>query len=423
MFSLAIWDKKKRLLILGRDRVGKKPLYYALNAYGIFFGSELKSLNCFSFLKRSLDLDSLALYLHYQYIPSPRSIFLDFYKLEPGTYLTYSEGSITKRTYWTPPKWVRGSDSKDERGLLEELRSLLREAVLKRLVADVPVGLLLSGGNDSSLVASIAQEVSENRLRTFTVSFEEGEYDEGPYAREVARLLGSDHTEVTLAPKEAVDLVPKIPLIYDEPFGDSSGIPTYLVSKIASSFVKVVITGDGGDEQFGGYVRYWAVNSLWNLKKAFGPLLRPASHLLSLIPQDMVIRSYELIKGRLPQRFLMDNMKDKYQKLLQILSFGDLETIYRLAVGVFSKEAVQALLGRRIPPGPFEESISQYPDLHPILRLMGVDQRTYLPDCMLTKVDRASMANGLEVRCPLLDTALWGFTRGLGIDQIYRNGT
>lgn len=422
MFAFAIWDKREKMLLLARDRVGKKPLYYTLQDRGLFFASELKALVVFSGLIRNIDMDALASYFHYQYVPTPHTIYEGFYKLEPGAFIIFSDGPPRKHRYWVLPEWVVSRENSHEHPeIREELREKLKRAVRSRLISDVPIGCLLSGGNDSSLVTAIAQEVSGARLNTFTISFKDKDYDEGPFAREVAKILGTAHTEMTLSPKEALEIISKIPVIYDEPFGDSSGIPTFLVCKLASSHVKVVITGDGGDEQFGGYVRYWAVDSMLAMQRRFRPLLNVASKFMKAIPEGMVIRCYELIKDYLPQRYRMGNIKDKYQKLLKILSVDDLEAIYRLTIGIFSKEATYHLLKRDVVGGSFEEVIRKEKAIHPMLRLMEVDQNTYLPDCMLTKVDRASMANGLEVRCPLLDTELFEFTKRLGIRDLYGN--
>lgn len=424
MFAFAIWDARKKLILLGRDRVGKKPLYYTVSDKGLFFGSELKALIQFRGLRRQLDLDSLALYLHYQYIPSPNTIYQGFKKLEPGHYLVYHEGTPRKERYWTTPTWPQKPDSgTDIRSGTEQLKSILLQAVKARLISDVPVGCLLSGGNDSSLIAALAQEITGGNTRTFTISFEDKEYDEGPYAREVAKILKTHHTEMTLSPKEALEIIRSIPYIYDEPFGDSSGIPTYLVSKLARSHVKVVITGDGGDEQFGGYVRYWAVDSMLRIQRKLKPVLITASYLSKLIPEDFVVRFYDLIKDYLPERFRLANMKDKYQKLVSILLVEDIEAIYRLTIGIFHKDVVPTLIGRDVPRSKFEDVISINNHLLPILKLMYVDQNTYLPECMLTKVDRASMFVGLEVRCPLLDIRVFEFTRRLSLDHFYRYNT
>ena len=423
MFAFAIWDKAQNKLFLARDRMGKKPLYYYWDGKNLYFASELKALSHFKEVKKDIDLNSLALYLHYQYIPAPRTIYRQVFKLEPAHSLTISDKGLTLKRYYSPPEWTLGDTNfTDIKSAIQGLKDILSQAVKDRLISDVPLGCLLSGGVDSSLITALAQNFV-SPIKTFTISFKEKSYDEGPYAQEVSKILGTDHTELSLSADEALQIIPNFPYIYDEPFGDSSGLPTYLVSKLASTKVKVVLTGDGGDEQFGGYVRYWATESLIKLQRFLRPLLKPLNILSKSLPQKTFTLMYEAIKNYLPQRYQVTNVNDKLQKLLSTLTEGDLQSIYRLSVAIFSKDMVHELIKREITPSSFEHTFEATKDLPTMARLMLVDQKTYLPECMLTKVDRASMANGLEVRCPLLDTRVLEFSRKLPLNFLFSNGT
>ena len=422
MFALAIWDGRKNQLLLARDRIGKKPLYYYLEGQNIYFASELKALSHFKAIKRDIDLDSLALYLHYQYIPAPRTIYKQVFKLKPAHFLTLSDNGITLRQYYFPLKFsTTDKYLTDITSAIQDLKEILSQAVRDRLISDVPLGCLLSGGVDSSLITALAQQFV-SPIKTFTISFKERSYDEGPYAKKVSRILGTDHMELSLSAEEALKIIPKFPRIYDEPFGDSSGLPTYLVSKLARTNAKVVLTGDGGDEQFGGYVRYWATGSLLKLQRSMRPLLKPVNMLAKNIPEKTFVWIYEAIRDYLPQRFQVTNVSDKLQKLISTLTEGDIQSIYRLSIAIFNKEMIHELVGKEVTPCSFEDTFEHTKDLEPMQRLMAVDQNTYLPECMLTKVDRASMANGLEVRCPLLDTRVLEFSRTLPPNFLFCDG-
>ncbi len=420
MFAFAIWDQDREILFLARDRVGKKPLYYTHTPKGFFFASELKALARFPGYKREVDMDSLALYLHYQYIPSPRTIFKATYKLKPGHYLLHNGHSPILKCYYRPPLWQSPAPQKEEE-MESRLEQVLSQCVKDRLISDVPLGCLLSGGIDSSLVTALAQKVSHEPIKTFTIGFDDPRYNEAPYARAIARFLGTQHEELHVSPKEALSVIPKIPFIYDEPFADSSGIPTYLVSQLARERVKVVITGDGGDEQFCGYVRFWITNSILSLKDSFGhrafPLL---ARLLNPIPKRQLSHLYHKLRPWLPRRFSMENIEDKWEKLLEILMEKDPLEVYRSTIDVFDKKLVEMLIEKQVPISAFEDSFAHTSGLPIILRLMYVDQNTYLPECMLTKVDRASMAVGLEVRCPLLDKRVFEATRDLPLWAFYK---
>jgi asparagine synthase (glutamine-hydrolysing) len=426
MFSLAIWDGQKQCLYLARDRLGIKPLYYYFSQKSILFASELKGLMALKSFKREIEPDSISLFLHYQYVPSPKTIFKNTYKLLPGHYLVFDGENLSTRSYWSPPDGPESASSKavDEEELVGQLDKLLTQAVDARLISDVPLGALLSGGTDSSTVVALMQKVSTAPVRTFSIGFNEEGYDEAPWAAKVANHLGTDHTELYVTPQEAMEVIPSLPEIYDEPFADSSAIPTFLVCQLARSDVTVALSGDGGDEQFSGYVRYWSTEAMARgLQYLPGSLRRAVGALLRTIPYRWVERCYLPWRESLPQRFRVANFPDKWQKLVHLLDQTDIADIYRMTICLWSKDEVPQLMGKYLPESQYEKTFSETEDWPLLSRLMRVDQRTYLPDAMLTKVDRASMAVSLEVRVPLLDHRVVEYTAKLPDSLKYRNGT
>jgi len=427
MFALAIWDGRKRCLYLARDRYGIKPLYYHSSRDMFLFASEMKALMAIKDFPKDIDPDSIPLFLHYQYIPAPRTIFQNTSKLLPGHYAVFDGLELEVRPYWKLPHGnpVTSGGNQNEEEALEELDHVLTEAVRCCLVSDVPLGALLSGGIDSSMMVALMQKMNDSPVKTFSIGFREPTYDEAPWARKVAEYLGTDHNEFYVTPEEAMAVIPELPKIYDEPFGDASAIPTYLVSQIARSQVKVALSGDGGDEQFCGYVRYWSTRSIHRMLQS---LPRPAdefiTHLLKHLPAKWIERCYLPLKNYLPQRFQVANFQEKWQKLLSVISDGgDLMELYRMSISQWEPDEILALVGKAVQTCQYEEMF-RITDGVPILsRLMLVDQCTYLPDAMLTKVDRASMAVSLEVRVPLLDHRVGEYTANLSDNLLYRNGT
>ena len=426
MFSLAIWDRNERHLFLARDRLGIKPLYYSHTKKGMFFGSELKALMALNGFERRIDPDAFSLYLHYQYIPAPRTIFFDTFKLEPGHFLIYDGMKITKSRWWTP--MVR-HPSTDPIGMipkedaLRQLDSLLTRVVADHLISDVPLGALLSGGVDSSIVVAMMQKVSNRPVRTFSIGFNEQGFNEAPWARKVAEHLGTEHTELYVSPKDALHAIGQLPEIYDEPFADSSAIPTLLVSKLTRDQVTVALSGDGGDEQFAGYVRYWMTDAMESGMKWFpAGTKKLLKQVLGIVPASKISYYYDRLRHLLPQRFQVANFPDKWEKLINQLGSADLSELYRTTVSVWDKESVFQLTGRPVPFSAFEQTFMASTHQCVMDRLMMVDRQTYLPDAMLTKVDRASMAASLEVRVPLLDHRVVEFTSRLPISLKYRNG-
>lgn len=418
MFAFAIWDKKEKKLILCRDRIGVKPLYYYYKDGVFIFASELKAFHKHPKFKKQLDPLALSLYLQYGYITSPYSIFENTYKLEPGHFLVlHADGRLEKFAYWRIEDYFgkeRLKGTEDE--LAEELESILTESFKLRLVSDVPVGLFLSGGIDSSTVCALLQKESSTPIKTFTIGFYEKEYNEAEYAKRVAEHLGTDHTELYCTPKEAFEVIPKLPEIYDEPFGDSSAIPTYLVSKLARSKVKVALSADGGDEQFCGYTRYWVVGErIRKLSKI--PFLSLFSKVFDLVSPELALRLYKTFSFALPK---WTNFRDKYIKLRNVLKYKDIEKQYDISNKYFLEIDLPGFgLSKFIESQGLKLNSVQSDDL---TYMMYYDLKTYLPDDILVKVDRATMAVALEGREPLLDHKILEFTSRLPIEYKYRYG-
>ncbi len=424
MFAFALWDKRSRLLFLARDRLGIKPLYYHFDRGRFLFASELKAMMAFKVFQRNIDPDSIPLFLHYQYIPAPRTIFKNTYKLLPGYCLVYDGQDLETYAYWNlPHREEKRSFKSKEEDVIDELDYLLTMAVSDRLVSDVPLGALLSGGIDSSMVVALMQKVNPAPVRTFSIGFREPEYNEAPWASKVANHLGTDHTEFYVTPKEAMDVIPRLPEIYDEPFADSSAIPTYLVSSLARSQVTVALSGDGGDEQFSGYVRYWTTQAMATSFQRLPSLIRSALGMLfKKIPPLWVEKCYLPWREFLPQRFRVANFPDKWQKLITLMGKTEVQELYRMTICLWSEAELYRVLGESLPKSQYEEVFLQTEGWPLLSRLMRVDQKTYLPDAMLTKVDRSSMAASLEVRVPLLDHRVVEYTTKLPDSLKYRNG-
>lgn len=426
MFAFAIWDGRKGELVLARDRFGIKPLYYHFSRGNFLFASELKALMAFKSFKRDIDLEAIPLFLHYQYIPTPKTIFKDTYKLTPGHYLIYNGKNLISKAFSELPKIVnypRSLGYKEEEKVLE-LDELLGKVVSDYMVSDVPLGALLSGGIDSSVVVALMQKAGTSPIRTFTMGFEEQAYNEAPWASKVAKYLGTDHTELYVTPKEAMDVIPRLPEIYDEPFADSSAIPTYLVCRLARYQLTVALSGDGGDEQFSGYVRYWSTQAMAKgFQRLPGSIRKALSALLKSLPPLWVEGCYLPLREFLPQRFQVANFPDKWQKLISLMSSTEIQELYRMTICLWSEEDLIGLTGQTLSKGMFEETFKETEDWPLLSRMMRVDQKTYLPDAMMTKADRASMAVGLEIRVPLLDKRIVEYTSSLPEDLKYRNGT
>ncbi len=425
MFAFALWDSHKNSLFIARDRLGIKPVYYYYTPGLLLFASELKGIMAFKSFPKDIDFNSIPLFLHYQYIPAPKTIFKNTYKLLPGHFLICNDNQVALHKYWQYPEEIsfKSNLELNEEEQIAHLDMLLTQAVSDRLVSDVPLGALLSGGIDSSLVVALMQKINATPTRTFSIGFKEKGYNEAPWAATIAGHLGTNHTEFYVTPKEAIETLPQLPEIYDEPFADSSAIPTFLVSRLTRSQVTVALSGDGGDEQFCGYVRYWTTRAMENSFARFpNPIGKMLAIILGSIPYQFAERGYSSFYKFLPQHLRVANFADKWQKFIQLLDKKQISELYRMTICLWSKEELNRLLGGIFPESRFEETFRETEKWPLLARLMHVDQMTYLPDAMLTKVDRASMAVSLEVRVPLLDHRVVEYTAGLPDNLKFRNG-
>ncbi len=429
MFAFALWDRKEHVLSLARDRFGEKPLYYGWAGKTFLFGSELKSLRAHPDFRREINRDSLALYLRHNYIPAPYSIYNNVYKLPAGTFLTLditkNDSASTIKPYWLLKDVVEYGTQhpfhgSDEDTILQ-LDSLLREAVKMRMEADVPLGALLSGGIDSSLVVALMQAQSTNRIKTFSIGFQEETHNEAGYAKAVAEHLNTEHTELYITPKHAISIIQRLPNIYDEPFSDSSQIPTFFVAELARKSVTVSLSGDGGDEIFGGYNRYFTARALLQRMEKLPAILRKTgAGLLTLLPHSAWDALFKKLYPVLPGRIKFPNPGEKLNKLAHILTLDHTEDVYTYLISHFRNPA-SVVLNASEPLTPLTDP-AQWPALTDIsLKMMYFDTMMYLPDDILTKVDRASMAVSLETRIPLLDHRVAEFSWQLPLIMKFRN--
>ena len=422
MFAFVLWDASRKKLFLVRDRLGVKPLYYYWDGHLLLFASELKALRAYREFKRDLNPESLALYLRFGYVPSPKCIYANTHKVRPGCYMEVSaDSSLSEVCYWNLFEFSETPViEKSEAEIEQELLSILCEAFSYRLVSDVPVGIFLSGGIDSSLVAAVLKCEVGKSLQTFTVGFDEVDTDESFWARAVARHLGTEHIEVRCSLQEAIDIVPKLSEIYDEPFSDNSAIPTYLVCKTAREHVKVALSGDGGDEFFCGYNFYREYNSFWE-KISSIPIART---MLSRVGRPgykaFGTRFFNLFCRFFPHKNAY-SLSDKINKWTSIITAPNFLEAHVLSHSIWSHEQLKHLspdLQANIPFNDFPKL-----DNNPLPVMMLFDAKIYLPDDLLVKVDRASMSVGLEAREPLLDHKLVEYALSLPLRYKYSNGT
>jgi asparagine synthase (glutamine-hydrolysing) len=397
MFAFALWDGPRQRLLLARDRLGKKPLYYARTPRALVFASEVRAVLADLSIAPRPDMAAIDAYLSYQYVPSPLTAFAGISKLPPAHYaLCEAGGALSVTRYWQPPSGPKSTQP--AAALREELMWRLREAVRMRLVADVPIGAFLSGGVDSATIVALMTEESGRRVRTFSIGFEDAAFNELAYARMVAARYDTEHHEFMVR-ADAADVLPQLVHFYGEPFADSSALPTYYVSKMARNHVTVALSGDGGDETFAGYENYRAV-AKWDRYDAVPYPIRKAvadgaTAVLDRLPYttgtSRAVRGARMLAGPVPERF-------------------------RLQTAIFKPEEKQAaytrefrgLLGARPAPRPLVD-LGWDDEMDAVDWMMRHDQHFYLPDCLMVKTDIASMAHGLEVRCPLLDHTLVEF--------------
>jgi asparagine synthase (glutamine-hydrolysing) len=411
MFAFALWDSERRKLLLFRDRLGVKPLYYYYDGRLLLFGSELKALMAHPRFSKELNPDAVSLYLYLGFVPGPLSIFKNTRKVRPGCYVEFSAGGKPEeRSYWSITDYqATGDDHRPERQVEEELTELLREACAYRMVSDVPVGVFLSGGVDSSLVAAVLKREAGENIRTFTVGFDDAKSDESRFAKAVAEHLGADHTELHCAERDAIEIVPRLCEIYDEPFSDECGIPTYLLCKAARGAVKVALSADGGDEFFCGYTHYTMLSPAWERVSSIPLALRRAGSAVLRRVGVGAVKAMEPLLVKTTNRFYPDleaaDFSDKLLKLSHVLSAPGIRAAYTSSISVWPNESIKDL-APGLKPCNALGVLTRDESADPSLDMMLADAQTTLPDNFLVKVDRASMAVGLEVREPLLDHKL-----------------
>lgn len=401
MFAIAIYDRRKEVLYLIRDRIGKKPLYYWLENGNLVFASELKPIMKCPGFQGKVRNDVISRYLYQQYLCEPDSIFENVRKVKPGQVITFSAGGISEHHYWELENVYqakRNTSPKEYGEARSALKEILKESVKDRLAADVPVGTFLSGGYDSSLVTALAREVSDSPVKTFSIGFYETKYNEAEYAKEVAEYLGCDHTEMYVEEKDMLDLVESIPISYDEPFADSSQIPSMLVSRLAREKVTVALSGDGGDELFCGYNVYEKVR------------------------QAQLLDGLGAVAGTLGSAL---HIMDHYPFKIRVIAGNrNKETKTQFAMGNYRDVAENMVLSLEEKPSLscFYEFETKYGEKNWQERRMLLDMETYLPADILCKVDRASMRYSLETRCPILDTRVMEYAMGLPHEFKFQKG-
>lgn len=407
MFAFALWDRFTRTLSLARDRMGEKPLYYSAQRSTFLFASELKALKAHPSFSAVIDRSVLARYLHTSCVPGTSSIYEGVHKLAPGCLLEFPlKGTWNVAPFWTLGGAVRGSLANpvtgSEKDGVEELDSLMHDAIRIRMLSDVPLGTFLSGGIDSSLIAAIMQRESNRVVRTFSIGFEDAAFDESDDARRVANRLSTDHTQLTVTAAEAQAVIPLLPQMYDEPFGDSSQIPMHLVARMARKHVTVALSGDGGDELFGGYNRHVFVPRIWRKARVFPrPVRRALAAAASIVSPETWEKVFQVADGVIPARANHRARGEKMQKLVGIIGAADPFEMYRCLVS--HSESSQALVLGASTSGDSNRRNDWLRSLTIEEQMIFLDTANYLPDDILVKIDRAAMAVSLETRIPFLD--------------------
>lgn len=427
MFALALWDKAERNLTLARDRFGEKPLYYGWVGDAFVFGSELKALRAYPGFDNPINRGALALFLQHCTVPAPHSIYENIFKLEPGCLLTLRPNDLQDRNISIVPYWrltdaVRAGMAnpvEDETEAVSLLDAALREAVALQAVADVPLGAFLSGGVDSSTIVALMQTQSVRPVQTFTVGFDESGFDESPHALSVAKHLGTEHHELRVTADDARSVIPLLPQLYDEPFADSSQIPTYLVCQAAHRNVTVALSGDAGDELFGGYNRYFWAERIWNRVAWLPPSLRQA---LGTTLQQLPIERWDSFGRMLPGSRGIARLGDKAHKMARRMkTVKSLDDLYRSLVTEWPQDIELVKGATRLPTKLDDTSlVVGIPEAEH--RMMLWDSLTYLPDDILTKVDRAAMGVSLETRVPFLDHRVAELAWRLPLNMKIRDG-
>lgn len=423
MFSFALWDGKAQALYLVRDRLGIKPLYWGFHHGVLFFGSQLKSFGPHPKWQPELDRNALVSYFRFNYVPTPISIFKGIHKLSPGTILKFNKDHHSQEIrFWDFQKVVESgfekrASIKSDTERVEALDILLKDAVKRRMVADVPLGAFLSGGIDSSTVVALMQSQSTRPIKTFSIGYNEQSYNEADYAKKVAQHLGTEHNELYLNPSEIFKVIPTMPEWFDEPFADSSQIPTYLVSKLAREQVIVALSGDGGDELFAGYSRYFQGQRAWRLMNLFPMWVK---YLCSGVIQGLSPKTWDKLGNLIPKKHRPALVADKLYKISNVLLIKEPEIFYKRLVSQWQNPEELVLGEKESLYFPWQNlNKSKLTNMVDYMQVM--DTLSYLPDDILAKVDRASMALGLEARVPLLDHRVVEFAWGCPLHQKIRN--
>ncbi|WP_164662049.1 asparagine synthase (glutamine-hydrolyzing) [Tropicibacter sp. Alg240-R139] len=425
MFAFALWDRDSEKLFLARDRMGEKPLYYGRNGNSFLFTSELKTLRRHPDWQGTINRNALASFTRHNYVPGPHCIYEGLFKLPPAHFLVVSEdGRMVSEPicYWSLEDAVTQGQNDpltcSDQEATDQLEALLMDAVGLRMAADVPLGAFLSGGFDSTTIVALMQAQAQRPVRTFSIGFHEEGYNEAVHAKAVAEHLGTDHTELYVTPEDALEVIPKLPAMYDEPFSDSSQIPTHLVSKMAREHVTVSLSGDAGDELFCGYSRYGLGYRVWNKLRVLPGFARKGlAGVLRTTPPGLVDGAMRMM----PQRLRFPAAGDRMQKLAEVLEYGSGESFYRALVS-HEKNPEQLVPGSQEVGTVLTDPQSWPPVSDFRERMMYLDMKTYLPDDILAKVDRASMAVSLEGRIPLLDHRVVEFAQHVPMHMKVRDG-
>ena len=432
MFAIAVWDKECEELSLVRDRIGEKPLYYGWQGSGskrtFLFGSELKALKKHSSFTNQINRASLALYMRYCYVPTPHSIYEGIKKLEPGTILTVSlnQNSCRSEKYWDALDVVaKGAKDPFDGHKIEitnDLDTVLKKTVSQQMMADVPLGAFLSGGVDSSAVVALMQTQSSRPVKTFTIGFGEAGFNEAEFAKSVAEHLKTEHTELYVSSEDALNVIPKLPELYCEPFADSSQIPTFLVSSLAREHVTVSLSGDGGDELFCGYNRYVFADKLWkglNLVPAAGRIL--IGKTVENLPTGTWNKAFSAIDRMTPRKFNGISWGDKLQKGARVIGSKNLNDLYMRLVSNWQDPA-SVVKGAEEHQKRVSTDDFLLAELDDITKMMAIDMLSYLPDDILVKVDRAAMGVSLETRVPFLDQDVFEFASKIPLEMKLNKG-
>lgn len=426
MFAFALWDRFEKQLYLVRDRIGEKPLYYGWIGNIFMFGSELKALCAHPGWKAEVDREALALYLQFNYIPAPFTIYHGIRKLEAGCIACIDPAQkgrqLEIQRYWSLQEVVSRPRRDISSALaIEQGEGLLSQSIRDQMVADVSIGAFLSGGIDSSLVVALMQKQSARPVRTFTIGFHEKAYNEAAHAALVARHLGTEHTEFYVTPQDALDVISLLPALYDEPFADSSQVPTYLLARLTRQHVTVSLSGDGGDEFFGGYNRYFWGDNIWNrIKRVPLPVRKASAQMLRALSPESWDRVFFLLEPALPKRLRYSALGDKLHKLANLLGARQASEVFLNLISLWDGKAV--VLGTLPSLTKARNPFLCQRGLDFTEYMMCMDALTYLPDDIMVKVDRATMGVSLESRTPFLDHRVMEFAWSLPLDLKIRHG-